>query len=88
MQRRRRKNDEEKQSALLQGEIDVIKRKFSNSQKNCNMLDKEFFNSVMQAEKMNDISCVHKGNALKRKNNEIKNCIKCLEEALKTLQKK
>lgn len=40
---RRRKNDEEKQSALLQGEIDVIKKKFSNSQKNCNMLDKEFF---------------------------------------------
>ena len=55
---RRRKNDEEKQSALLQGEIDVIKKKFSNSQKNCNMLDKEFFNSVMQAEKMNDITSV------------------------------
>ena len=40
---RRRKNDEEKQSALLQGEIDVIKKKFSNSQKNCNMLDKRVF---------------------------------------------
>ena len=43
---------------------------------------------MMQAEKNNDLSYVHKQNALKRKSNEMKSGIKGLEEALQTLQGK
>ena len=42
----------------------------------------------MQAEKNNDLSYVHKGNALKRKSNEKKSGIKYLKEASQTLQEK
>ena len=45
------------------------------------MLD-EYVNSIMQAKKWNDLSCVHKGKALKRKSNEMKSDIKGLNEAL------
>ena len=42
----------------------------------------------MQAGKNNDLSYVHKGNALKRKSNEKKSGIKYLKEASQTLQEK
>ena len=43
---------------------------------------------MIQAEKKNDLSYVHKGNALKRKNNEMKSGIKDLKEALQASQEK
>ena len=52
------------------------------------MFNEEFVNSMMQAEKNNDLSYIHKENALKRKSNEMKSGIKGLEEALQTLQEK
>ena len=45
------KNDKEKPSALLQEEIDVVKKKISDIQKSCSMLGEEFVNSMMQADK-------------------------------------
>ena len=52
------------------------------------MLNEEFVSSMMQAEKKNDFSYVHEGNALKRKSNEMQSIITGLEEALQTLQVK
>ena len=65
-----------------------MKKKISDIQKRCSMFNEEFVNSMMQAEKNNDLSYVHKQNALKRKSNEMKSGIKGLEEALQTLQEK
>ena len=65
------KNDKEKQSTLLQEETNVIKKN-SDIWKSCSMLYEEFVNSMMQAEKKNDLLYVHKGNVLKRKSNEMK----------------
>ena len=65
-----------------------MKKKISDIQKRCSMFNEEFVNSMMQAEKNNDLSYVHKQNALKRKSNEMKSGIKGLEEALQTLQGK
>ena len=45
------KNDKEKQFDLLQEEIDVVKKKISDIQKGCSVVDEEFVNSMMQAEK-------------------------------------
>ena len=65
-----------------------MKKKISDIQKRCSMFNEEFVNSMMQAEKNNDLSYIHKENALKRKSNEMKSGIKGLEEALQTLQEK
>ena len=51
----RKKNDKEKQSTLLQEELDVLKKKITDFQKSCSMLDEEFVNSMMQAEKKNGL---------------------------------
>ena len=64
------------------------KKKISDIQKSCSMLDEEYVNSMTWAEKKNDLSYVHKGNALKRKNNEMKSGIKDLKEALQASQEK
>ena len=45
------KNDKKKPSALLQEEIDVVKKKISDIQKSCSMLGEGFLNSMMQADK-------------------------------------
>ena len=73
------KNDKEKQSALLQEEIDVVKKKNSDTWKSCSMHDEECVNSMMQKESKN---------TLKRKSKEMKSGIRGLEEALQTLQEK
>ena len=73
------KNDKEKQSALLQEEIDVVKKKNSDTRKSCSMHDEECVNSMMQKESKN---------TLKRKSKEMKSGIRGLEEALQTLQEK
>ena len=52
------------------------------------MFDEWFIDSMMQAEKSNDLLYVYKGNTLKRKSNEMKSGIKSLEEALQSLQEK
>ena len=52
------------------------------------MFDVWFIDSMMQAEKSNDLLYVYKGNTLKRKSNEMKSGIKGLEEALQSLQEK
>ena len=64
------------------------KKKISDIQKSCSILDEKYVNSMIQAEKKNDLSYVHKGNALKRKNNEMKSGIKDLKEALQASQEK
>lgn len=48
------KNDEEKQSALLQDETNIVKMKIRDIQRGCSILDEEFINSMRQAEKKND----------------------------------
>ena len=45
------KNNKEKQSALIQEKINVAKKKISDIQKSCSILDEEFVSSVVQAEK-------------------------------------
>ena len=45
--------------------MDFVKKKISDIQKVCSMLD-EYVNSIMQAKKWNDLSCVHKGKSINK----------------------
>ena len=72
----------------ITADIEKLNQKIKTAKKAIEMMEKEVTECMELAEKKSDLSCIKKGNGLKRKSSEAKQEVELLEKQIREHEKK
>ena len=82
------KIENDNRKSIISEETNGKKTLIIEKEETCDVLEKEIFLAMQDAEKKNDMNFVKKANALKRSRDETDNKIKILQKTLVSLEEK